>query len=100
MNARAIHKYRPYAPVGLTDRSWPNKITDRAPTWCPVDLRDGNQALVYPLDGPSKRRMFDTPVAMGLNQLEAGLPAASATDLTPGRQPLHEVRTPDGTRTA
>src|SRR3546814_12203809 len=81
MNARAIHKYRPYAPVGLTDRSWPNKIIDRAPIWCSVDLRDGNQALVDPMDGPRKRRMFDTLVHLGFKQPEVGFSAASGTDL-------------------
>ncbi|HEY9567548.1 MAG TPA: 2-isopropylmalate synthase [Thalassobaculum sp.] len=95
MNARAIHKYRPYAPVGLTDRSWPNKIIDRAPIWCSVDLRDGNQALVDPMDGPRKRRMFDTLVAMGFKQIEVGFPAASDTDFNFVRELVEKDLIPD-----
>src|SRR3546814_14695234 len=95
MNARAIHKYRPYAPVGLTDRSWPNKIIDRAPIWCSVDLRDGNQALVDPMDGPRKRRMFDTLVAMGFKQIEVGFPAASDTDFNFVRELVEQDLIPD-----
>src|SRR3546814_12836010 len=94
MNARAIHKYRPYAPVGLTDRSWPNKIIDRAPIWCSVALRDGNQALVDPVDGPRKRRLFDPLVPLGLKHIQVGFPAASDTELHFVRELLANTLTP------
>ena len=54
-----IHKYRPFAPINLPDRTWPSRIIDKAPTWCSVDLRDGNQALVEPMGADKKRRLFD-----------------------------------------
>ena len=54
-----FHKYRPYETVDLADRTWPDVVVDRAPIWCSTDLRDGNQALVNPMDGARKRRFFD-----------------------------------------
>jgi 2-isopropylmalate synthase len=75
-----FHKYRPYDTVDLPDRTWPNSVIQRAPTWCSTDLRDGNQALVNPMDSPRKRRFFDLLVALGFKEVEVGFPAASATD--------------------
>jgi 2-isopropylmalate synthase len=75
-----FHKYRPYDTVDLPDRTWPSSVIQRAPTWCSTDLRDGNQALVNPMDSPRKRRFFDLLVALGFKELEVGFPAASATD--------------------
>ena len=95
MNVQPIHKYRPYAPVGLNDRSWPDKVIDRAPIWCSVDLRDGNQALVDPMDGPRKRRMFDTLVKMGFKQIEVGFPSASDTDFNFVRELIEQKLIPD-----
>lgn len=95
MNVQAIHKYRPYAPVGLTDRTWPSKVIGHAPIWCSVDLRDGNQALVDPMDGPRKRRMFDTLVKMGFKQIEVGFPAASDTDFNFVRELIEKNLIPD-----
>ena len=95
MNVQAIHKYRPYAPVGLTDRTWPDKTIDRAPVWCSVDLRDGNQALVDPMDGPRKHRMFDTLVKMGFKQIEVGFPSASDTDFNFVRELIEKNLIPD-----
>ena len=73
-------KYRPFEPVSLTDRTWPNRVTRAAPTWCSVDLRDGNQALIEPMDAARKRRMFDMLVKVGFKEIEIGFPAASQTD--------------------
>ncbi|WP_189032382.1 2-isopropylmalate synthase [Nocardia rhizosphaerihabitans] len=77
-------RYRPYAeevePISVPDRTWPDKIIDRAPAWCAVDLRDGNQALIDPMSPARKRRMFDLLVRMGYKEIEVGFPAASQTD--------------------
>ena len=75
-----IQKYRAYAPVDLPDRNWPNKAIKTAPTWCSVDLRDGNQALIEPMDSLRKMRMFKTLVKMGFKEIEVGFPSASDTD--------------------
>ena len=95
MNVQAIHKYRPYAPIVLPDRTWPGKVIDRAPLWCSVDLRDGNQALVDPMDGPRKLRMFDTLVRMGFKQIEVGFPSASDTDFNFVRELIENGLIPD-----
>ena len=60
-----FHKYRPFQPINLPDRTWPNRTITKAPTWCSVDLRDGNQALIEPMGPERKRRMFDTLVQLG-----------------------------------
>src|SRR6187551_2678187 len=73
-------KYRPWLPVVLADRTWPDKRIDKAPLWCSVDLRDGNQALIDPMDPERKRRMFETLVRMGFKEIEIGFPAASQPD--------------------
>src|ERR671939_1582812 len=73
-------KYRPYLPLQLKDRTWPDKHIDQAPLWCSVDLRDGNQALIDPMDPERKRRMFETLVRMGFKEIEIGFPAASQPD--------------------
>ena len=75
-----IQKYRAYPVIDLPDRSWPNKVIDTAPVWCSVDLRDGNQALIEPMDSARKMRMFKTLIAMGFKEIEVGFPAASETD--------------------
>ena len=62
MLSRPATKYRPFAPVGLRDRRWPDVVLDKSPTWCSVDLRDGNQALIEPMDPPRKLRLFETLV--------------------------------------
>ena len=72
--------YRPYATVELPDRTWPDVVLDRAPTWCSTDLRDGNQALVNPMDAARKRRFFDLLVRLGVKEIEVGFPAASKAD--------------------
>ncbi len=83
-SAMPTHRYLPYAeeigPVELPDRTWPGKTMDRAPLWCAVDLRDGNQALIDPMSPARKRRMFELLVRMGYKEIEVGFPAASQTD--------------------
>src|SRR5205085_5768323 len=73
-------RYRPYQPVPLSDRTWPSAAITRAPRWCAVDLRDGNQALIDPMDIERKRRMFATLVQMGFKEIEVGFPSASQPD--------------------
>jgi 2-isopropylmalate synthase len=73
-------KYRPYVIDRLADRRWPDTPITRAPLWCSVDLRDGNQALIEPMDAARKRRFFEMLVAIGLKQIEVGFPSASQTD--------------------
>jgi 2-isopropylmalate synthase len=73
-------KYRPYETVDLPDRRWPDTVVAAAPIWCSTDLRDGNQALVSPMDSARKRRFFDLLVELGFKEIEVGFPAASKTD--------------------
>ncbi|MDB5955991.1 MAG: leuA [Ramlibacter sp.] len=73
-------KYRPFAPVRLTDRTWPDAVLTRPPVWCSVDLRDGNQALIEPMDIPRKLRMFQALVAIGFKEIEVGFPSASQVE--------------------
>ena len=83
-------KYRAFAPVRLADRTWPDAVLTRAPLWCSVDLRDGNQALIEPMDPARKRRLFDTLVAIGFKQIEVGFPSASQADFDFVRQLIDE----------
>jgi 2-isopropylmalate synthase len=73
-------KYRPYPQVGLSNRTWPDKVIEKAPLWCAVDLRDGNQALIDPMDPERKLRMFNSLVKTGFKEIEVGFPAASKPD--------------------
>jgi 2-isopropylmalate synthase len=73
-------RYTAFPPIDLPDRTWPSRVITAPPQWCSVDLRDGNQALIDPMDAERKRRMFDLLVAMGYNEIEVGFPAASQTD--------------------
>ena len=75
-----FRRYRPYPTVSLSDRAWPDVVLDRAPIWCSTDLRDGNQALVNPMDATRKRRFFDLLVRLGVKEIEVGFPSASMTD--------------------
>jgi len=90
-----IHRYRPYTPVRLPERSWPSTVITEAPRWCAVDLRDGNQALIDPMSPARKRRMFDLLVGMGYKEIEVGFPAASQTDFDFIRQIIEEDLVPD-----
>ena len=69
-----FQKYRPYETVSLPDRTWPDLVLERAPIWCSTDLRDGNQALVNPMDAGRKRRFFDLLVTLGIKEIEVGFP--------------------------
>src|SRR3954464_12727544 len=73
-------KYRPFTPVTLPDRTWPNAVISRPPVWCSSDLRDGNQALIEPMDQRRKRAMFDMLVKIGFKEIEGAFPSASQTD--------------------
>jgi 2-isopropylmalate synthase len=91
----AFQRYRPFTPIGLTDRTWPAKVITKAPRWCAVDLRDGNQALIDPMTPDRKRRMFDLLVRMGYKEIEVGFPSASQTDFDFVRQLIEEGLIPD-----
>jgi 2-isopropylmalate synthase len=93
-------KYRPYDTVDLPDRTWPDRVVDRAPIWCSTDLRDGNQALVKPMDSARKQRMFDLLVRLGIKQIEVGFPAASQTDFDFVRRLVDDELIPDDTTIA
>ena len=88
-------RYRAYRPLVLTDRTWPDGALTRAPHWCSVDLRDGNQALIDPMDPERKLKFFETLVAMGFKQIEVGFPAASQPDFDFIRQIIEEERIPE-----
>jgi 2-isopropylmalate synthase len=95
MSSMPIHKYRPFAPINLPDRQWPSRILDKAPTWCSVDLRDGNQALIEPMGAEKKRRLFDMLVKLGFKEIEVGFPAASDTDYSFVREIIEEGLIPE-----
>jgi 2-isopropylmalate synthase len=88
-------KYQPYVAVPLPDRRWPERRIVTAPIWCSVDLRDGNQALVEPMDVPRKAAMFDTLVSIGFREIEIGFPAASRADFEFCRLLIESNRIPD-----
>ncbi|QKW34952.1 2-isopropylmalate synthase [Actinomadura sp. NAK00032] len=90
-----FERYRPFAPVRLADRTWPGAVIAEAPRWCAVDLRDGNQALIDPMDAHRKLKMFELLVRMGYKEIEVGFPAASQTDFDFVRQIIDEGRIPD-----
>jgi 2-isopropylmalate synthase len=90
MSSMPIHKYRAFAPINLPDRQWPSRVIDKAPTWCSVDLRDGNQALIEPMGGEKKRRLFEMLVKLGFKEIEVGFPAASDTDYSFVREIIEE----------
>jgi hypothetical protein len=77
MEHEKIRKYRPYPPVRLKDRTWPDQMITRAPVWCSVDLRDGNQALIQPMNLEEKLEMFQLLVQVGFKEIEVGFPSAS-----------------------
>ncbi|MCU1396064.1 MAG: 2-isopropylmalate synthase [Ilumatobacteraceae bacterium] len=90
-----FEKYTPWLPLTLADRTWPDQRITKAPLWCSVDLRDGNQALIDPMDPERKRRMFDALVQMGFKEIEVGFPAASQPDFDFVRQLIEEDLIPD-----
>jgi 2-isopropylmalate synthase len=90
-----FEKYAPYIPIVLTDRTWPNVVIDTAPQWCSVDLRDGNQALIDPMDPDRKLRMFTELVKMGFKEIEVGFPSASQPDYDFVRRLIEDDLIPD-----
>ena len=88
-------KYAAFAPIPLPDRTWPTRTISAPPTWCSVDLRDGNQALIEPMDAARKRRMFDELVRIGFKEIEVGFPAASQTDFDFVRELIEQKLVPD-----
>ncbi|MEO0851524.1 MAG: 2-isopropylmalate synthase, partial [Pseudomonadota bacterium] len=88
-------KYHPIAPIDLPDRQWPTRQTTKAPIWCSVDLRDGNQALIEPMGHDRKRKMFEALVTMGFKEIEVGFPAASKTDFDFVRWLIDNHKIPD-----
>ena len=95
MASMPAHKYRPFAPVRLPDRTWPERAITRPPVWCSVDLRDGNQALVEPMGPERKRRMFEMLVRIGFKEIEVGFPAASQAEWDFLRELVEEERIPE-----
>jgi 2-isopropylmalate synthase len=91
-----FQKYRPYETVSLPDRTWPDRVLDRAPIWCSTDLRDGNQALVNPMDAGRKRRFFDLLLTLGIKEIEVGFPSASKADFDFVRTLIDQELIPDG----
>ena len=97
--AMPVNRYLPFADevevVSLPDRTWPDRVIDRAPAWCAVDLRDGNQALIDPMSPARKRRMFELLVRMGYKEIEVGFPSASQTDFDFVREIIEQGAIPD-----
>jgi 2-isopropylmalate synthase len=90
------NKYRAFTPVDLADRTWPSNAIAAPPAWCSVDLRDGNQALIEPLDPVRKRRLFDLLLKIGFKEIEVGFPAASQTDFEFVREIIEQDLIPEG----
>jgi len=98
-SAMPVHRYRSFADevekISLPDRTWPDAVIERAPLWCAVDLRDGNQALIDPMSPARKRRMFDLLVRMGYKEIEVGFPSASQTDFDFVREIIDDGAIPE-----
>ncbi|MDP7403254.1 MAG: 2-isopropylmalate synthase [Pseudomonadota bacterium] len=88
-------KYKPFQPIALSDRTWPDQVIESAPIWCSVDLRDGNQALIEPMSVEQKKKMFELLVEVGFKEIEVGFPAASQPDFDFVRCLIKENRVPD-----
>ncbi|MBI2243654.1 MAG: 2-isopropylmalate synthase, partial [Nocardioides sp.] len=90
-----FRRYRPFPPIDLPDRSWPQRTITQAPRWLSTDLRDGNQALIDPMSPARKLKMFDLLVRMGYKEIEVGFPSASETDFSFVRQLIESDHIPD-----
>jgi len=95
MQSAPVTKYRPFPPVHLPHRQWPNRTLTRAPIWCSVDLRDGNQALAQPMSVEEKLEYFDMLVRIGFKEIEVGFPSASQIEFDFCRRLIEEKRIPD-----
>ncbi len=96
MNPQLLSKYRPYPQVNLPNRTWPEKKIEKAPTWCSVDLRDGNQALIQPMSLEKKLEMFDLMTSLGFKEIEVGFPSASQVEFAFTRLLIENDLIPDG----
>src|SRR5204863_1921217 len=96
MSFAASQKYRPFPAVDLPDRQWPSRTITKAPIWCSVDLRDGNQSLIEPMGHERKMRMFASLLAMGFKEIEVGFPSASQTDFDFVRFLIENKKIPEG----
>ncbi len=90
-----FHRYKPFGAIDIADRTWPGKVITEAPLWCSVDLRDGNQALIEPMDSERKWQMFTALVDMGFKEIEVGFPSASDTDFSFVREIIDQGAIPD-----
>src|SRR2546423_7790953 len=90
-----VRKYRSFPTIDLPDRQWPSRTLQKAPRWCSVDLRDGNQALAQPMNVSQKLEMFDALVRCGLKEIELGFPAASNTEFEFVRRLIEDEHIPD-----
>ena len=95
MQSAPVSKYRPFPPVALPNRQWPNRTLTHAPIWCSVDLRDGNQALAQPMSVDEKLEYFDLLVKIGFKEIEIGFPSASQIEFDFCRRLIEEKRIPD-----
>ena len=93
---QGYRKYKPFTPISLPDRTWPDQVLTQAPTWCSVDLRDGNQALVNPMNLEQKLEFFQTLCEIGFREIEVGFPASSETEYEILRALIDQGRIPDG----
>jgi 2-isopropylmalate synthase len=96
MNPELVKKYRPYPPITLPNRTWPEKRIEKAPTWCSVDLRDGNQALIQPMSLEKKLEMFALLTHVGFKEIEVGFPSASQVEFDFTRRLIEKKLIPDG----
>ena len=94
MHKESVEKIPAVPPGQLPDRQWPNRVLTRAPLWCSVDLRDGNQALAVPMNVGQKLELFQTLVKCGFKEIEVGFPSASNTEFTFNRRLIEEHRAP------
>ena len=90
-----FHRYRPFTPIDLPDRTWPSNVITKAPRWLSTDLRDCNQALIDPMTPARKHKMFELLVQMGYKEIEIGFPSASQTDFDFVRQLVEQDKIPD-----
>ena len=92
---KSASKYKPFEPINIENRAWPNKSIKEAPMWCSVDLRDGNQALIEPMGEERKLRMFNMLLEIGFKEIEVGFPSASQTDFDFVRKIINENLIPE-----
>ena len=88
-------KYKPFPQIDINNRTWPDQVIKKAPIWCSVDLRDGNQALIEPMSVTQKKRMFDLLIEVGFKEIEVGFPAASQPDFDFVRSLIEENKIPE-----